>query len=120
MISPKFVSWFFLTVAAYVLFFISAYFLSMSLSIPIGFIDVALVFGLANLFSLVPITVAGVGTRDAIFVYAFAVLSLTEAEALAYSAFILLTFYVGVGVVGFFCFLADRPLVGEPNRAGER
>jgi hypothetical protein len=116
MISPKFISWFFLTLAAYTLFFLSAYVLSKSLQIPIGFIDVTLVFGLANLLSLIPVTVAGVGTRDAIFVYAFAMLSLMEAEALAYSAFILVTFYLGAGAVGFFCFLGDRPVVTESDR----
>lgn len=111
MISPRFVSWFFLTVAAYGLFFLSAHMLAAALHISIRFVDVALIFGFANLLSLVPVTVAGVGTRDAVFIYAFPLLALTEAEALAYSAFILLTFYVASGVVGFFCFMADRPSV---------
>jgi uncharacterized protein (TIRG00374 family) len=93
MISPRFIFWWLLTALAYGLFFWAGHLLAMALAIDIGFVDATLVFGLANLLSLVPITIAGVGTRDAIFIFAFTnALALTEAQALAFSALVLFVF----------------------------
>ncbi len=111
MLSIRLVWWGLLTVAAYLLFFWSGYLIATSLGIEIGMVDAALTLGLANLLSLVPITVAGVGTRDAVFVFAFAFLALTPTHALAFSALVLLVFYIGGGAMGFACFLVDRPIV---------
>ncbi|MFO8072511.1 MAG: lysylphosphatidylglycerol synthase transmembrane domain-containing protein [Polyangia bacterium] len=97
------------TAAAYATFFLAAHLLALSVGIDIAPADTALTVGLANLASLVPITVAGVGTRDAIFVLAFASLGLAEAQALAFSALVLAVFYLLNGLVGFAFFLADPP-----------
>jgi uncharacterized protein (TIRG00374 family) len=97
------------TVVAYVGIFGLGYLLTLSLDIGIGFVDAALVLGLANLLSLVPITVAGVGTRDAVFVFVFGILGYSQAQALAFSALVLAVFFLGAGLVGLCCFLADSP-----------
>ena len=105
-----------LTVVAYVFVFWSGYLLTRSLSIDIGFLDAALVLGLANLLSLIPITVAGVGTRDAVFVFVFGVLGIVQAQALAFSALVLANFYLGVGIVGLVFFYATSPMKRKEPR----
>ncbi len=105
-----------LTLGAYAVLFAGAALLAMSLGIDVSPLEAGLLLGLANLVALVPVTVAGVGTRDAIFVLAFPELGLAEAQALAFSALVLAVFYLGVGLVGFASFAADRP----PKEADER
>jgi uncharacterized protein (TIRG00374 family) len=102
-----------LTVVAYVFIFGSGYLMTRSLSIGISFLDAALVLGTANLLSLIPITVAGVGTRDAVFVFAFSVLGIGQTQALAFSALVLVIFHLGMGLVGMCFFFADRPMKRE-------
>ncbi|MCP4678326.1 MAG: flippase-like domain-containing protein [Deltaproteobacteria bacterium] len=97
-----------LTLVAYAFFFYAGYLLVKSLGIPIGLTDTTLVLGLANLLSLVPITVAGVGTRDAVFIFAFSSLALAEAQALGFSALVLAVFYLGSGLLGLGCFVFYR------------
>ncbi len=111
MLGWRLLVWGGLTIAAYVFFFGAAQMIAISLGIPIRFTDTVLVLGLANLLSLIPITVAGVGTRDAVFIFTFAFLALSEAQALAFSALVLAVFYLGGGAIGFLCFLADRPAI---------
>jgi hypothetical protein len=98
-----------LTLGAYALLFAGAALLASSLGLDLGVIEAGLLLGLANLVALVPVTVAGVGTRDAVFVLTFPLLGLPEAQALAFSALILAVFYLGTGLWGFPFFAADRP-----------
>jgi len=97
-----------LTLVAYVFFFYAGLLLVRSLGIPIDFMNTTLILGLANLLSLVPVTVAGVGTRDAVFIFTFASLALTEAQALGFSALVLAVFYLGSGLLGLGCFFVYR------------
>ncbi|MCP4601787.1 MAG: flippase-like domain-containing protein [Proteobacteria bacterium] len=109
MLSWRLIPWGIVTIIAFSFFFWAGHLIASSLGIHIDFIDAALVLGLANLLSLIPITVAGVGTRDAVFVFAFATLALTKAQALAFSALVLAVFILGGGAIGFLCFLIDKP-----------
>jgi glycosyltransferase 2 family protein len=114
LLSPWLLAGALMTAAAYAVFFLAAHLLALSVGIDISPVDTALAVGLANLVSLVPITVAGVGTRDAIFVLAFASLGLTEHGALAFSALVLAVFYLLNGLAGFAFFLTDPP-PSEPD-----
>ncbi|HUT78183.1 MAG TPA: lysylphosphatidylglycerol synthase domain-containing protein, partial [Polyangia bacterium] len=97
-----------LTLGAYAVLFAGAALLAMSLGIEVTAVEAGLLLGLANLVALVPVTVAGVGTRDAVFVLAFPALGLTEAQALAFSALVLAAFFLGTGLFCFPFFAADR------------
>jgi hypothetical protein len=98
-----------LTLAAYAVLFAGAALLAASLGIDVTPLEAGLLLGLANLVALVPVTVAGVGTRDAVFVLAFPALGLPESQALAFSALVLAVFFLGAGLTGFAFFAADRP-----------
>jgi len=111
--SPRLAGSALLTIASYLVLFCAGWLLARSLAIEISFWDAALVLGSANLLALIPVTVAGVGTRDAVFIFAFAALSLSEAEALGFSALVLAVFYLGSGLAGLSCFLAYRPPVED-------
>lgn len=98
-----------LTVLAYGLVFSAAWLLVESLGISLSFTDAALTLGLANFLSLIPITVAGVGTRDAVFVFIFATLGFDKELALGFSLLALGVFYLGSGFFGSVFFWLDSP-----------
>jgi len=107
-----------LTAAAYAALFAAAALLAAALDIRLAPLEAGLLLGLANLVALIPVTVAGVGTRDAALVLAFAAIDLPQAQALAFSALVLAVFHLGTGLAGFAFFAADRPPRTEP--AGDR
>ena len=107
--SPGLIGEALLTAVAYGLFFGAGVALVRALGVAVHPVDVALMLGFAQLFSLVPITVAGVGTRDAVFVFFFVAVGASIEAALAFSALSLVTFYIFDGLVGFGVFLTDRP-----------
>lgn len=105
------------TAVAYFFFLFAGYLISQSLQIDIRAVDAALILGLANLLALIPVTIAGVGTRDAVFIFGFSFLALNRSEALAFSALVLVVFYLGSAAIGFVCFMSDRSLA---TASGER
>ena len=54
---------------------------------------------MAMVFSLLPITVAGVGTRDAAFILLLGQIGIAREESLALSSLILAVFLVNCGVL---------------------
>ena len=98
-----------LTALAYAVFFAAGFLLTRALQIDITFQDASLALAAANLLSLVPVTVAGVGTRDAMLVLTLGTVNIPAEAALAFSVLILFCSYFGTGIFGFFFFMADKP-----------
>jgi uncharacterized protein (TIRG00374 family) len=98
-----------MTVAAYGVFFVAGYLLIRALDLPVSFHDAALALAAANTLSLLPITFAGVGTRDALLVLTLGKESIAPEAALALSLLILLCSYLVAAAVGFVLFIGDKP-----------
>ena len=64
------------------------------LNIEISYLQVSLCVSISSLFGMVPITIAGVGTRDATLIFLFSLLGLPKEEAIALSLMILLIYLV--------------------------
>lgn len=95
------------TLAMWGTYFLQGWVLTQALGIPIAFLHVAALICLAALLMMLPISVAGVGTRDAAFVYAFWKLGLPAEDALAFSLLLLATQIVHA-VLGYLLW-ARRP-----------
>lgn len=89
-----------LTVAAYAVFFIQCYLLTLALEFVVDFGFVVFAISTTSLVSLIPISVSGLGTRDAILAALLAPRGVGTEVAVAYSTLILITFYVAAGGVG--------------------
>ena len=87
-------------------FFGSCYFLSLSLDIPLSFLKIAIFITFANILSFLPISFAGIGTREACLVHLFSLESLSHESALAFSILVFTFTYALLGIIGFFCFMA--------------
>jgi uncharacterized protein (TIRG00374 family) len=102
-----------LTVVGYAGTFLQVLLLARALRLDVGFIDLSLMTAAANLLALVPISISGIGTRDAALAFLFARLGQSPDAGIALSLAILLTAWLPMAIVGFFAFELWPP----PGRA---
>jgi uncharacterized protein (TIRG00374 family) len=95
-----------LTGLAYVLFFGQCYLLAVALELPVDYVHVSHAVALGSLAALLPISVAGLGTREAAIVAYLSKVGASEGSALAFSMLIFVTFYIAGGVIGAVAWLA--------------
>jgi uncharacterized protein (TIRG00374 family) len=94
----------FLVLICWFVYFLSRYFLLVSLSIPLSFIDMAACVSMSALFTSLPVSINGIGTREASFAYLFSFFGLTLEEAVAFSLIILMSdaFTVTFGSISYY------------------
>ncbi len=105
-----------LTVLAWWVNILSAYCSALALELPLSLWQSGALFCLSTLFSLIPVSVAGIGTRDLALIYLFSCLGLPAEQALAFS-FLLLGFLVAHSCLGFVALLS-RPPQARPAASG--
>jgi uncharacterized membrane protein YbhN (UPF0104 family) len=89
-----------LTVVAYVLFFSQCYLLALALGIPAGFFPISFSVALGSLATLLPISISGLGTREAAIVAYLGTAGVPEEVALGFSLTVFATFYLAGGLMG--------------------
>jgi len=77
------------TVASLAPYFGSAYFCSQALGLSLGLVEITAGASVAAVLALLPVTVSGIGTRDAAFVVIFASRGVNAEHAMALSSLIL-------------------------------
>ena len=81
------------------IFFFSCYCMSRSLDVPLSYSKVAIIVAYANILSFLPISFAGIGTREACLVYFFSQENLMSESALAFSTLIFSSTYLFIGII---------------------
>ncbi|MCK5146485.1 flippase-like domain-containing protein [bacterium] len=99
----------FLTIASYALFFLQCYLILSALGVKLDYLTLTLSMAIANFISFAPISISGLGTRDATLIFLFAKFGLTSELALSYSMLVFLIFFVGGGSFGAIAWFM-RPL----------
>lgn len=89
-----------LTQVAYLLFFVQGQLLALAVDLPIGYFYLAVCLSVAGVVTLLPISISGLGTRDATLIALFAPLGIAPARTIAFSTLYFLTFYVVGGAIG--------------------
>jgi len=89
-----------LTVAAYTVYFGQCYLLALSLNLPLSFFYVGACMAVSFLVAMIPVSIAGIGTRDAALIALFSLRGVTAESALSYSLLVLFTFYIATAVMG--------------------
>ncbi len=108
-----------LTIASFATSIFRVWLLAAALGIFLGPLEVSGFVGLTTAAALVPVTVGGIGTRDAVAALAFTQLGRSPAEGVAVSALILLL-NLAQAVTGWVIWLRYRPEVGrEASNAAE-
>lgn len=89
-----------LTFVAYLASYGSVYFIFKSISIEISIIDIAFVLSLMSLVTLIPITLAGFGTREVSLVYLLGFYGISPEQAVVFSILQFLAFFLWGGFIG--------------------
>lgn len=93
------------TTIAYAFFFASCYLMSLSIDVPLPYHKIAIYIACANILSFLPVSFAGIGTREACLVYFFSLEGLSSESAIAFSTIIFSLTYILLGLIGFICFM---------------
>jgi len=89
-----------LTLAAYGIFFFQCYVLAVALGIQVGFLAVSYAIALGSLVTLLPISISGLGTREATIIAYLHLLHVPADVALGFSLLVFGTFYLAGGLIG--------------------
>lgn len=89
-----------LTTAAYLIFFTQCYLLAQALALPLNFITVSYAIALGSLVTLLPISISGLGTREATIIAYLSTTGTSAEAALGLSLLVFATFYLGSGLIG--------------------
>ena len=89
-----------LTVLAYGVFFGQCYVLARALNLKIGFGSVVFAVALGSLITLVPVSISGLGTREAAMIAYLDTVGVDAEAALSFSLLVFVTFYVAGGLIG--------------------
>jgi len=72
------------------------------MDISINFITITLFMAISNLISLMPISISGLGTRDATLIYLFSLIGLNPETAVSYAFLVFIAFFLCGGLMGAF------------------
>jgi len=89
-----------LTGASYAIFFTQSYLIARSAGIDVSFFTVSLVIALGSLVPILPISISGLGTRDAVIVAYLGAEGVAGDSALGFSILIFIVFVIGSGLIG--------------------
>ena len=89
-----------LTLFAWSLFFLQCFLVAMALELPITYMEIIPVMALTNIFTFLPISISGLGTREAALAFLLLPRGISLELILAYSMGVLLVFFVAGGLMG--------------------
>ena len=107
--NPKIFFAIFLTVIGYTLFFIQCYLTALALHIKLNILTIILFMSISSVVSFIPISISGLGTRDATLIYLFGRVGLHAETAVIFASFIFIVCFVMSGSMGFVAWLL-KPL----------
>ncbi len=89
-----------LTIIAYAAYFFFSWLIMRSLNLDPGFEDVAFIMSIMSLSTIIPISVAGFGTREATLVILFSYYHLASETAVSFSILHFTAFFLWGGLIG--------------------
>ena len=93
-----------MTFFGWIIYFLTMYLLAFSIGIDIPFLYLATCVSISAVITLIPISISGIGTRDATLIILFSYLGLSKESAIAFSMMILIMFAFN-GAIGLIAWL---------------
>jgi uncharacterized protein (TIRG00374 family) len=115
LLSPRLLDSLLLTALSYAIYFGQTYLIGLAIGLPLDYITVAMVVAIGILVGYIPITFAGLGTRDAALIFLFGRYGITAASALSFAFLYNLVYIACVGMISVF-FWMRLPNRGELKR----
>lgn len=98
-----------LTIFSWIVFYLQAYFIALSLSMPISFFYLAAALTISLLVSMVPISISGIGTREAVLILLFSNLNIRPEKIISLSILILIISFFA-SFIGLVSWILKRQL----------
>ena len=89
-----------LTCLSYFIFSIQCYLIVLAMGLTINFFTITFFMAISTLISFIPISISGLGTRDATLIFLFSLIGLKPEQAVSYAFLVFLTFSVYGGLMG--------------------
>jgi glycosyltransferase 2 family protein len=89
-----------ITILAYFSYFLFSWFIMLSLNVRPGIVDIAFIMSIMSLSTIIPISVAGFGTREATLVMLFAQYGFSSEVAISFSLLHFTAFFFWGGLIG--------------------
>jgi glycosyltransferase 2 family protein len=89
-----------ITILAYFVFYFSTWLILRSLSIDIGILDTGYIISLVGIILLIPISIAGFGTREVTVVYLLSLYGIGSEMAISFSMMHLFAYFIWGGIIG--------------------
>jgi uncharacterized membrane protein YbhN (UPF0104 family) len=74
--------------------------LALALDMSLSYIQVSYAVAIGSLVTLLPISISGLGTREAAIIAYLGTAGVSDEQALGFSLLVFATFYVGGGILG--------------------
>ena len=98
------------TLAGYAVFFMQTNAIGHAIALPADFMTIARVVSISILVGFIPITFAGLGTRDAMLIFLFGLAGVDQASALSFAILYIFVNVICLGVISFlFWFFLPKP-----------
>lgn len=101
-----------LTVAAFLVNFFQAWLVARGLGLSIGYFDVVCLTAVASLLGLLPISISGMGVREALFATVFPSFGYTKEQAVAFGLLVFAVIYLTAAIMGFVTWQMKPPPTG--------
>ncbi len=88
------------TVLSYFIFFGQCYLLAVALNLPVSFLQVSYAVALGSLVTLLPLSISGLGTREATMIAYLGTQQIPPETALGFSLLVFAIFYLAGGLMG--------------------
>jgi len=92
---------FFITLLSYLIYFYQNYLIADSLNLNISYFTMIQIISLATLIAFIPISIAGLGTREAILIFLFQQIGLSSDKTLSFAVLFNLVYIVFTGIICF-------------------
>jgi uncharacterized protein (TIRG00374 family) len=98
-----------LTLISYFILYITSFFIAYSVHLDLTVNDIILLVSIGNIISFIPISISGLGTREAFFIYYLKLQYYSIEQALLLSTLFFIVFYILGGLIAYICFMI-KPL----------
>jgi len=98
-----------LTAAAYGLYFLQCQILALALGLDLTYLQITYVISLGGLVTLLPVSIAGLGTREAAITFYLSSLGVNPDRGLSFSLLVFIVFYIAASLIGALAWLI-KPL----------
>ncbi len=90
-----------LTLISYGLYFYQSYLIAHSLRIDVEYLSFSLIIALALIIGFIPVTIAGLGTREAALIFLFQYIGQAAETALGFAVLYNVVYIICAGLIGF-------------------